>query len=265
MCSFCDIENKVEQLHLFEEEYYDNLINAIYEGKINLRQLDVFTYNKIAGKLTEGVFKGFGVDIETTLYNSPDYKMLNELRKNVYVFSGAKVYQETRAVVSLLTDKDKITSFSDFKKQAKTVLADYNQNYLSAEYNSAISQSRSASQWMEIEKDKETLGMLTYNTVGDGRVRFEHAMLNGISRPVDDKWWDKFYPPNGWNCRCDVTQSDDAIKTDLRGFRTPDTVPKIFQFNAGKQRIVFSKKHPYFDIADRDKDFAKMNFNLPLP
>ena len=41
-------------------------------------------------------------------------------------------------------------------------------------------------------------------------------------------------------------------------------MPDIFMFNAGKQRIVFSPKHPYFDVADRDKGFAKTNFGMPI-
>ena len=38
-----------------------------------------------------------------------------------------------------------------------------------------------------------------------------------------------------------------------------------FRINAGKERIVFSKEHPYFDIAPKDKNFAKTNFGMPMP
>jgi SPP1 gp7 family putative phage head morphogenesis protein len=265
MCGFCDVDNKKKKLNLFTDDDYSRIIEGIYTGIITLRTLDYFTYDLIARELTKGVYEGFGKSIETTLFETPDYHMLNDLRKNVYIFSGAKTYQQTRAVSALLTEKDKIKSYGDYKKQAKEILTEYNENYLYAEYNSAIAQARSASQWMQIEKDKDVLPMLTYKTVGDSRVRPEHAMLNNISRPVTDRFWDRYYPPNGWNCRCDVLQSDDAVKTDLKGFKKPNTVPDIFLFNAGKQRIVFSKKHPYFDVADRDRDFAKLNFNLPIP
>lgn len=265
MCGFCDVENKSKKLQLFTDSDYNRIIEGIYTGLISVSSLDYFTYDTIAKELTKAVYKGFGKSLETTLFETPDYQMLESLRENVYIFSGAKTYQQTRAVSALLTDKDKIKSFGDYKKQAKEILTEYNENYLSAEYNSAIAQAKSASQWMQIEKDKDVLPMLTYKTVGDGRVRFEHMVLNNISRPVTDKFWDRYYPPNGWNCRCDVLQSDDAVKTDLKGFKAPNTVPEIFRFNAGKQRIVFSKKHPYFDIADKDRELAKQNFNLPFP
>lgn len=44
----------------------------------------------------------------------------------------------------------------------------------------------------------------TYVTVGDDRVRDEHAELDGVTLPKDDPFWLRNYPPNGWNCRCSV-------------------------------------------------------------
>lgn len=266
MCGFC-VQNKEDEWRIdeFNSIDYERIINGIYEKSITPKNLDIHTYVKTANKLSEGVYKGFGKNIESVLYATPDHIMLNALRENVYVFSAAKTYQQTREVSSLLTKDGAIASFGDFKKQAKEILVKYNENYLRAEYNSAIAQSTSASQWQTIQAEKEVLPMLTYSTVGDGRVRPEHAMLDRITRHVDDKFWDLYYPPNGWNCRCDVMQSDTAEKTNLKGFTKPKTVPDIFLFNSGKDKIVFSKQHPYFDVAPRDIEFAKLNFNLPLP
>jgi SPP1 gp7 family putative phage head morphogenesis protein len=249
MCGYCDVENNYkEPLNLFTEEDYDRLIQGIAAGLITTQKLDFNTYRLIARKLSEGVFSGFGMGIDDVVVDSTDYRMLFDLRKNVYVFAGAKTYQETREISSLLTlkYKNEIRSFSDFRKKAMEILVKYNDEWLSAEYDCAIKSSRSASQWMQFKKDSMLYPMLTYHTVGDSRVRPQHAELNAISRPTDDKFWDNYMPPNGWRCRCTVLQGDDQVeKTNLQGFRQPKDVPDIFMMNPGA--------------------YAKRNFNLSLP
>ena len=264
MCSFCDIQNAAP-VNIFSDDEIERIVIGVYSGLITPQSLDLVTYQKVAEKLTNGVYNGFGKTLTDVVWNSPDYTMLNSLRNNVYVFSGAKQYHQVREMVDAIYDKDRIKPFSEYKKTGTDIFKNYNENYLRAEYNAAISQSRSASMWMDIESNKELLPMLEYVTVGDGRVRPEHAMLDRIKRPVDDKFWNNYFPPNGWNCRCTTLQSDDTDKTSLKGFTQPKTVPPEFMMNAGKDKIVFSDKHPYFKVAKQDENLAANNFNMPKP
>lgn len=62
----------------------------------------------------------------------------------------------------------------------------------------------SAGQWMQ-EQDpaiQEILWGYKYVTVGDTRVRPNHAAIDGVTLPKDDPFWEENRPPNGWACRC---------------------------------------------------------------
>ncbi len=50
----------------------------------------------------------------------------------------------------------------------------------------------------------DALPFWEYMTVGDDRVRPEHAVLDGFQALNNDPVWNKIYPPNGFNCRCTV-------------------------------------------------------------
>jgi hypothetical protein len=266
VCGICEIQNKKEDFNVFSEEEAENYVIGVYSGLYSVRSLDLSTYLKTARKLSQGVFSGYGKTLFDVQYGTQDWDMLRALQEDVYVFSGAKQYQMVREMSSWLTNDQGITPFGEFRAKAKETFFQYNDDWLRAEYNSAIGQARTAAMWQEYVKEANVLPMLTYQTAGDMNVRPTHQILDKISRPVNDKFWDKFMPPNGWNCRCIVVQGGPEVqKTSLKGFVPPDDVPEIFQFNAGKEKIIFSPKHPYYDVAKRDKEWAKQNFGMPLP
>ena len=53
-----------------------------------------------------------------------------------------------------------------------------------------------------------------YTAVMDRRTRPTHAAMNGLVFRADDPFWDSFYPPNGFNCRCRVRALDDRNVAD---------------------------------------------------
>lgn len=268
-CVTCGGFQNASTTSLFTDDEMENLIEGVETGLYTPSNLPEWYYERVAEALYSAVEIGFGSTLLELEMGSTDYILLEELRTNIYAFSAAKTYQQAREMSELLVKyKDRPDLF---RKEAQKIFEDYNTpkgaNYLSAEYQTAKASARSAVNWTGIEAKKSLFPLLEYQTAGDARVRPTHVELDGIVRPVDDKFWDSYYPPNGWRCRCYTTShgSEDKPISDMRGFKKPDDVPDLFLMNSGKDRMIFSKEHPYFDIKRGDKDLALNNFNLPLP
>jgi SPP1 gp7 family putative phage head morphogenesis protein len=56
--------------------------------------------------------------------------------------------------------------------------------------------------WQRFQSVKSDMPYLMYDAIDDSRVRPTHLAMDGIIRPIDDKFWDTHYPPNGYQCRC---------------------------------------------------------------
>jgi SPP1 gp7 family putative phage head morphogenesis protein len=187
------------------------------------------------------------------------------LKENVYRFSGCKTDVQLKEMNSLLRDdKGAIKPYYQFQQDALKINDKYNKTYLNTEYNYATGASIMAAKWSQIEEDGDEY-WLQYRTANDGLVRPEHQALDGITLPPSDPFWDEFYPPNDWGCRCTVVQvlkekyplsnSQEAI--DAGEAATAKPAQKIFRYNAGKQKIIFSNKHPYFKAVEKEKDAQK--------
>jgi SPP1 gp7 family putative phage head morphogenesis protein len=61
-----------------------------------------------------------------------------------------------------------------------------------------------AAKWGTFQAE-DYVDSMRYDTVGDNRVRDEHAALDGLIFKKNDPIWDSIYPPNGYGCRCSTT------------------------------------------------------------
>jgi SPP1 gp7 family putative phage head morphogenesis protein len=252
---------------LFGESEIEHYILSIFQGIITKNNLSVDYHYRIAAYLEKAIIDGFN-DISAADFTPKRWEILQGLRKSIYVFSAAKQYSQVREM-SAFIDAGVGSTFKEFRQLADKVFETYNKTYLKVEYTTAVGQAEMARQWAQIQDQKKVLTKLTYHTQQDARVRDEHAVLNGITRPVDDKFWDSYMPKNAWRCRCFVTQETEEVpETDLSKREIPEfgdkEFPKVFRMNPGKDMLVFNPKfHPYFRVAKGDADFRANNFGLP--
>ncbi len=179
--------------------------------------------------------------------------MRRRLTRSNYIFSGMKAFHELHeAFPSLIDENGERKSFERFLNDVRKIDNTYNVNYLRAEYNFVNASAQMAARWESFMEDGDRYN-LQYRTQRDDKVRPEHAALDRVTLPMSDSFWEEFYPPNGWNCRCNVVQvlkskypvtphdeamrlGDEALRRDTKG---------IFRFNAGKEGKSVPDYNPY--------------------
>lgn len=250
----------------YTDKQIEALIKGIEDGSITELDLPVGYYNALTDYLKKAVFEGFGSTLETV--SKLDLPLLEELVTNVYTFGAAKTFQLTKEISGLLVDENgKVRSSREFNRIARETYDNWNNNWGRTEYNTAIGQADMAAKWREIEKQKDILPFLKYDAVVDKNTSDICRPLDGIVAPVGDKIWSKIMPLNHFNCRCVVlqvaggeTKNNDKPVEAVTGMMQP-----MFINNAGQSGQIFTKDHPYYDVAKEYRDYAKKNFNLPIP
>lgn len=246
-----DLPDLADSGDLFSFEEVREFTKKVYEGAFKNGSFDkarVNDYAKVFGKGIEKGFKSGGGNL-TPDFETPDAKMLTSLRDNVFQFSAAKNRTEIEAMSAALRDKTgKLRTFNEFQQEAQKITGEFQGRYLKTEYNLAVNAATMAARWTEYEED----AILVYETAHDNRVRPAHAALDGIAKPKNDKFWDTYYPPNGWNCRCTVMPTTSGRITPDAQLppEAIDGVPPLFRSNFAKQGLAFPKDHPYFKTAD---------------
>lgn len=192
-------------------------------------------------------------------------KMRERLTRSNYIFSGIKTFHElNEAFPSMLDENGNKKPFERFLNDVRKINDTYNANYLHAEYNFVQASATMAAKWEQFSEDGDRY-YLQYRTAKDDKVRPEHAALDGVTLPMSDSFWETYYPPNGWNCRCTVVQvrkqkypATEHAEAMSRGEETMNGERyNIFRFNSGKQGKTMPDYNPYTIKRCNDCDVAK--------
>lgn len=233
------------------------LIQSIYEGGINPASLPQNLYFAIADYLKDGLYKGFQSNMNTV--KTRDKELLTELRANIYQFSGAKTYQEINLMSEFAAEAK---GYKEFKDAALGIFDQYNGTWLRTEYDTAVGQGQCAVKWQQFEREKDVLPNLRYSAIGDACPICKP--LDGMVLPVGHPHWRKVAPLNHFHCFCLLEATEDRVQSrDIKPVL--EKMQDNFIMNPGIDQYVFSPKHPYFDVKPKDREYAKRNFNLPIP
>lgn len=138
-----------------------------------------------------------------------DFKKLSdEAKVRAFAISGiAKGDELTTVYNSLQKAIEQGLSYSDFKKECAEIFERRGwtgkrewrvQNIFRTNIQTAYNVGRYTKQ----KEMAEYFPYLQYSAVNDRRTRPTHRALDGKIFPVDHAFWDTWYPPNGYRCRC---------------------------------------------------------------
>ena len=248
-----DDEEDEEKQSLFEkiQAAFPLLMAWLYRHKD-------FTYESMTDEEVQSFVRKvsdyFDHAVDTSIRQVPMAEVsVQRLKESNYVFSGIKVFHElNEAFPSMIDDNNELRPFEDFLNDVQKVNNTYNGSYLKTEYNFARQSSLSAARWKQFEKDGDRYN-LQYRTAYDDRVRTSHRKLEGITLPPSSKFWNDYFPPNGWNCRCTVVQvrkdkypeSDEQKAINLGSQATAGKHQEMFKFNPGKEMTTFPAYNAY--------------------
>lgn len=227
-----------------------DFLEAVYTQRITTTDLHEGLFREYFSRFRNHAEAGWGKRFRDA-ENAAEWEFTQRIERNLREFTAHKMATITGDLRKLLAGDSGKRERKEWEKEAMRVLKRHNGLYLRAELDTATQAAQAAESWQEFERRKYLYPNLRYETAGDERVRESHRSLDGTVRPVDDPFWDTYYPPNGWRCRCKVIQTDEAVTGNGAAGFDP---PKGFRKNVGKTGKLFGDDHPYFNQAALDAE-----------
>ena len=236
----------------------EELLQRLYRGGEVMADTDTLFYN--LDKFRQRLDTALGTD--ATLWGTRYAEMSLMMQRQMLRFCVAKNHSEMMSLQRLAAGRQGSNrSFEEFAERAARLHSLYNGAYLRTELDTAQTAVETGMTWQDVEQDKDIFPSLRYETAGDEHVRASHRILDGIVRPVDDDFWNTYYPPNGYNCRCTVVQTSE--RTTRLGMDKPLPIPELFEMNLAKKKYMFPPNHPYFERM-QSRTFNEISDMLPV-
>lgn len=207
-----------------------------------MTDIEINLFNEICDRINEAARKGF----DESGAVDPDDDFRAAILRNNEVFAAFKVHRMQNDMAKLLLDSNgNLKPFEQWRKEVMPIASHQVGQWLRTEYNTAVIRAHQAADWQQFEREKDVLPNLRWmpsTSVNPGK---DHMIFWGTVRPIDDPFWNEHRPGDRWNCKCDLSSTDDPV-TPVPDFTTKDNPHPGLDNNPGKDGIIFSDSHPYF-------------------
>lgn len=162
------------------------------------------------------------------------FKQLEDNAKTrAFAISGIAVGDELgTAFNALRRHLDDGVAFGEFKKDCKEIFESrgWKGHRIATIFRTNIQTAYQSGRYEQMKRVTALRPFWQYDAVGDKRTRPTHAALDGKIFRADDPFWDTWYPPSGYNCRCSVnTLSERQVKTQGLTVETENPTGKMIE------------------------------------
>lgn len=206
-----------------------------------MTDIEINLFNEICDRINEAARKGF----DESGAVDPDDDFRTAILRNNEVFVAFKVHRMQNDMARLLLDSNgNLKPFEQWRKEVMPIASHQVGQWLRTEYNTAVLRAHQAADWQQFEREKDVLPNLRWmpsTSVNPGK---DHMIFWGTVRPIDDPFWNEHRPGDRWNCKCDLSSTDDPV-TEIPDFTRKDNPHPGLDNNPGKDGKLFSDTHPY--------------------
>jgi hypothetical protein len=240
------------------QKLYTAMAEQLWGNQLGAGQIHKATTLYTFKELRKGLFEAAGANFTNLNPNSPLFKRLSATELDSLLFSSIKNANLINEGALLRAASRNRAEFETLFKQSFTRSYLYQ---LDAELDHVKNVAFATKEWTENERFiSEGFTWLQIHTQQDERVRADHSWYDNIKLPISHPFWKTYYPPNGYRCRCYVTQDfegEEFAPTEQQLINNPP--PKEFRKNFGETGRPFGGKHahPYYA-------YANFKFNTPL-
>ena len=173
---------------------------------------------------------------KTQLSPSQFAKLSDAAKVKAFAVSGiAKGSELTTVFEALERAISQGISFDEFKKSCGDIFARRGWAGVKAWridniFRTNIQTAYNVGRYKEMMEVAPTRPYWQYSAVNDSRTRPAHIAVNGKIYRYDHKFWDTWYPPNGFRCRCGVTTlSERELNRDDLNIETDDITGHLIE------------------------------------
>lgn len=176
----------------------------------------------------------WGKDRVSTLPDVYHSVLPSQARSRAFTVSGLSSLDQIQGVLnSLNRSLETGGTFADWQKTLTKEAMTLGPARLDNIFRTAVQTHYNIGRYQQQVNNKAHRPFLMYDAINDGRTRPHHRAMDNYIAPIDDPIWKKWYPPNGFRCRCGTISLTEAQARQRGWIGTPKALPGDVQPDKG--------------------------------